>query len=183
MDPELEARLRELVDRQDIWQVLLNYSRGIDRFDRALVRSCYWDDAIDDHHNFVGTPDAFLDDFVWPYHGGYQTVHHHGLGNHSCELAGDEAHCETYYTFVGTNREAPHMLSIGRYVDHFQRRAGVWKIANRVCAIEGVYKLDEMPGYVDRPVEGLPPPLHAGRDPGDLSYMRPVIPRRWPQGG
>ena len=59
MDEKLEARLRELIDRHDIWTVVLKYARGIDRLDRDLVRSCYWDDAIDDHHAYVGGPDYF----------------------------------------------------------------------------------------------------------------------------
>jgi hypothetical protein len=127
---------------------MLRYSRGIDRFDRDLVRSCYWDDAIDDRHNYVGTPDDFLDKYAWPFHGRYQTLHHHTLTNHTCELAGDEAHCETYCTFIGSNKEPPHMLSIGRYVDHVQKRGGEWKIAGRVCTIEAVREINDMPAYL-----------------------------------
>lgn len=183
MDAELERKLRDIVERDEIWSMLLRYSRGIDRFDRDLVRSCYWDDATDDHHNFAGNPDDFLDKYVWPYHGTYQTLHHHGLSNHTCELAGDEAHCETYYTFIGTNKEPPHMLSIGRYIDHLQKRGGEWKIAARVCTIEAVYKIDDMPGYIDVPIAGAPPALYAGRDKGDLSYMRPIKPRQPPKAG
>jgi hypothetical protein len=54
MDEDLKSKLRELVDRQEIWAVVLRYSRGIDRLDRELVRSCYWDDAIDDHYAYIG---------------------------------------------------------------------------------------------------------------------------------
>ena len=50
MDAAMEKKLRELIDRQEIWQVLQNYGRGLDRFDRELLRSCYFDDAIDDHN-------------------------------------------------------------------------------------------------------------------------------------
>lgn len=178
MDAELEKKVRDLVERDEIWSVMKRYSRGIDRFDRELVRSCYWDDAVDDHHNFIGSPDSFLDDYVWPFHGTYQTLHHHCLSNHTCELKGDEAHCETYYTFIGSNKEPPHMLSIGRYIDHVQKRNGEWRIAARVCTIEAVYEINDMASYSDERLEGYPAPLHAGRDRNDLSYMRPIAPRR-----
>ncbi len=57
MDSQLEAKLQDLIDRQEIWAVIMRYARGIDRLDRGMVRSCYWDDAIDDHHGYVGGPD------------------------------------------------------------------------------------------------------------------------------
>lgn len=100
MDGLPETRLRELIDQQDIFAVLLRYARRLDRMDRELLRSCYWDDAIDDHHAYVGTPDYFIDTTF----GGTSPLHieHHGMSNHMCELDGDNAYCETHYTFMGT---------------------------------------------------------------------------------
>ncbi len=179
MDATLEARLRELLDRQDIWSVVLRYARGIDRMDRELVRSCYWDDAIDDHYAYLGTPDHFID---VTFEGCRRTsiVQHHGVSNHTCEIDGDDAHCETYYTFIGANIEPPHLLSMGRYIDHLQRREGVWKYANRVTVIEKNFALTEFPDDAlilagDTTPGAL---LPATRDRTDLSYLRPVVPRR-----
>ena len=179
MDAALERRLRELVDRQDIWTLLLRYARGLDRMDREMIRACYWDDAIDDHHSFVGAPDPFID-WAFRYNEEVSVVQHHGLGNHHCEIDGDDAHAETYYTFIGANIHPPHLLSIGRYIDHFQRRDGVWKMANRVTVIEknfdltqGTYDAVTLAGDTRHG-----PLLPATRDRTDLSYMRPVIPRR-----
>lgn len=175
MDSALEAKIRELIDRQEIWEVVLRYSRGIDRLDRELIRSCYHEDAIDDHHIYVGKADEFID-WAFDYHARFNRVHHHGLSNHICEIDGDEAHAETYYTFIGVNREPPHMLSMGRYIDHFQRRSGVWKYANRVCVIE--HSFDLMPNPRDAPPAneqaGIGPPPRATRDRSDASYQRPV---------
>ena len=178
MDAHLERKLRELIDRQEIWDVMLRYARGMDRFDGAMVRTCYHDDALDDHHSFVGTPDQLID-WATAFHRQFQKLHHHTLSNHTCEIDGDNAHAETYYTFVGANKQPPHLLSIGRYVDHLQRRNGVWKILSRVCVIEQNFDLLENEGadvVADTP--GLAPPLPAGRDRSDLSYQRPVVPRR-----
>lgn len=178
MDALLEAKLRELIDRQEIWAVLLRYARGLDRMDRELLRSCYWDDAIDDHHGYVGSPDFFIDTTF----GNTSSIQieHHGLSNHFCELDGDDAYGETHYTFFGTRNDAPALLSIGRYIDHFQRRDGVWKFSNRVTVIERNFALAAYPCDAQilagdtRPGPLLP----ATRDRSDLSYMQPVVPRR-----
>lgn len=179
MTLDREKKLNDIIDRDDIWQTLLRYSRGIDRFDRDLVRSCYWDDAVDDHHLFGGTPDQFLD-LAIGYHQNAQTITHHALSNHYCELDGDNAHAETYYLFIGVNVELPHLMSIGRYVDHFQRRDGEWKIYSRVCVIERNYALHDHPDMSI--AEGDPvfgPVRRADRTPGDISYERPLSPRLW----
>jgi hypothetical protein len=178
VDQHLETKLRELIDRQEIWSVLLRYARGLDRMDAELVRSCYHEGAVDDHHVYVGTPEGFLE---WVFRTSLRVdqIDHHGLNNHTCELDGDDAYCETYYTFVGSNAVPPHLLSIGRYVDHFQRRSGVWKIANRACVIEKLFELQEMPGGTPpRDGMGIGAPVPATRDRDDVSYHRPVKPRR-----
>ena len=178
MDEKLEARLCELIDRHDIWTVVLKYARGIDRLDRDMVRSCYWDDAIDDHHGYVGSPDFFID---VTFAGARESsiVQHHGVSNFTCEIDGDEAHCETYYTFIGANIEPPHLLSMGRYIDHLQRRDGVWKYANRVTVIEKNFSLTEYrsDAIICAGDTRLGPLLPATRDRTDLSYQRPIVPR------
>lgn len=179
LDSQLEARLRDLIDRQDIWAVIMRYARGIDRLDREMVRSCYWDDAIDDHHAYLGTPDQFID-ITFAGCRATSTVEHHGLSNHTCEIAGDDAYCETYYTYIGDRLEPPHLLSMGRYIDHLQRRDGMWKYANRVTVIEKNFALTDYPGDAEiRAGTTAPGPLlPATRDLTDLSYLRPVVPRR-----
>lgn len=177
MDGHLEKRLREMIDREDIRQVMLRYARGLDRLDNALVRSCYWDDAVEDHGRFVGTPDDFI-----PWADGttlmFQATQH-SVTNHFCDLQGDDAYCETYYTFTGVAEAPPHFMSTGRYIDHFQRRNGEWRIANRVAIVEGMYDLPDA-----SVVAGMPPAYGpdevcpATRDRNDVSYHRPLRPRQ-----
>ena len=137
-DPELLAEVRRLGDRADIRDCIERYARGMDRRDRALLRSASHDGAIDDHVGFVGEVDAFID-WAFAYHG-TQTRYQHYLLNHSADVDGDAAHAETYYLFVGTDREpANHMtLSGGRYVDRLERRDGRWGIVARVCVVEWI---------------------------------------------
>ena len=122
MDAELERRIREQLDRDEIHRVLMRYARGLDRLDRELARSCYWDDAIEDHGSYVGRPDDFIE---WADSTTLRFEStQHGILNHSCDLQGDDAYCETYYIFTSKAAVAPHLMSTGRYVDHFQRRGG-----------------------------------------------------------
>ncbi len=177
MDTHTENKLREMMDRQEIWQVMLRYARGLDRLDVALARSCYFDDAIEDHGHFVGTPDDFIE---WANQVAlrYETTQH-GLLNHYCELEGDDAYCETYFQFYGVNAEPPHFLSNGRYIDHFQRRDGEWRIANRVTIVEGTYDVPaSVIGASMPPAYGPDEIYPASRDANDVSYHRPPRPRQ-----
>jgi len=54
LSPGLPARLRTLLDRQEIADVVARYCRGIDRRDFDLVRTCYHPDGTDRHTGFLG---------------------------------------------------------------------------------------------------------------------------------
>ena len=180
MDAAFERKLREMADRSEIWRVMQKYARGLDRLDNALARSCYWDDAIEDHGSYVGAPADFIQwaDMTTL---AFQSTQH-GILNHSCDLQGDDAYCESYYVFTSVAAQPPHLMSTGRYIDHFQKRAGKtgqeWRIANRVCIIEAQYELNDYalskampPAYTEDE------PCQASRDRNDVSYHRPPVPR------
>jgi hypothetical protein len=177
MDPTLEKKLREMIDREEIWQVMLRYARGLDRLDVAMARSCYFDDATEDHGHFVGNPEGFVE---WANQStiNYESIQH-GLMNHFCELDGNDAHCETYFQFIGVAAQPPHLFTNGRYIDHFQKRNGEWRIANRIMILEGNFELSD-----NRALAHMPPAYREGevkpaaRDRKDASYQRPVRPRK-----
>ena len=181
MDAELERRLREQLDRDEILRVMQRYARGLDRLDNELARSCYWDDAIEDHGSYVGRPDDFIQ---WADSTTLaNTSTKHGILNHHCDLRGDDAYCETYYLFTAVAERAPHLMSTGRYVDHFQKRPGPngpeWRIANRVCIVEGQYELhDYVLSRLMPPAYSEEEPCQAARDRTDVSYHRPPVPRQ-----
>lgn len=171
------SRWAELADRHDIHQVLLRYARGLDRLDNELVRACYWDDAIEDHGHFVGTPDDFI---VWA--DGTTLMFEatqHAILNHVCDLEGDQAFCETYYHFSGVTAAGPNFMATGRYVDHFRKRGGEWRIANRVTLVEGTYDVPKA-AHAPPPASAYrnEEPCQARRDRNDVSYHRPPLPRR-----
>jgi ketosteroid isomerase-like protein len=177
MDATLEKKLRELLDRDEIWQVLQRFARGVDRMDRELLHTCYFDDAIEDHSMFVGGVQDFC---VWVDQVSlmYEWTHH-GLQTHNCDLQGDDAYCETYFQFTGKNAKPPHFLAKGRYIDHFQRRNGEWRIANRVTLVEGHFALFDSDVPMNLPCKySDDKPRPATRDRNDTSYQRPPSPRR-----
>ena len=102
--PADSPRLEQLLDRQDILDCLTRFSRGMDRFDRELFLSAFHPDAVIAAGPFVGGPDE-LYDWASELHEQGQSATHHNLLNHTCDIDGDVAHTETYYLFVGRNRD------------------------------------------------------------------------------
>lgn len=121
---------------RDLWeikQVCLRYCRGIDRLDLDLVRSCYHPDALDHHNGFSGPVDDFLtwaDGYLRKLDG---TMH--VINNHLATVRGDLAAAETYVQshHWGQPYDDPQLNWNGltRYIDRFERRDGVWRIAER----------------------------------------------------
>jgi len=174
--PETLARLEHLLDRQDILDCLIRFSRGMDRFDRELFLSAFHCDAVIAAGEFVGGPED-LYDWASQLHEQGQSATHHNLLNHSCDIDGDVAHAETYYLFVGRNRDETNWTAGGRYIDRLERREGNWKIALRCNAIEWSGMLPAMPlPFADVPdlsLNGAP-----SRSRQDPSYRRPLTNRR-----
>jgi hypothetical protein len=129
----------ELSDREEIRDVLFRYTRGIDRLDLALVRSCYHPDAHDDHGAFRGDLDGFLA-WVGDVLSYFESTMHF-IGNQLIELDGDVAHtesyCVAYHRRGADDGEDPYdLVTALRYVDRLERRGGDWKIADRVCVFD-----------------------------------------------
>jgi hypothetical protein len=176
-DADLRERLARLEDREQIRMCMMRYARGMDRRDRDILRSAYHDGAVDDHVGFIGDVDDFID-WALGYHS-TQTRYQHYLLNHTAEIDGDEAHAETYYLFVGTDREpANHMtLSGGRYVDRLQRRDGRWAIVDRVCVVE--WNAESTSLITDEVIAMMAGSMKvATHDRTDPSYDRPLIASR-----
>lgn len=185
MTDEQARQLQVLVDRQAIHDVLMRYSRGVDRLDRELILSVYHPDAIDDHGVFVGGPAAFAD-WVIGMHSRLHQSHQHCQFNSSVDLDGDVAHAETYYMFAGMNQSGtPLAMSGGRYIDRLEKRDGRWAIATRVCVRDWA-PLTDLPPVLDQStmtvvnlddrtrrmmLQGRQP----RRDRTDPSYDRPLL--------
>jgi hypothetical protein len=170
-----EPGLQALLDRQAILDCLVRFSRGMDRYDRDLVFSAFHPDAVCDYGPYVGDPEGL---YAWAValKASIVCVHHH-LTNHSCEIAGDTAHAETYMIYNARYADETLWQAHGRYIDRLERRDGEWKIAMRYCVIEaaGPTGTCTLPftGIDDIAANGAP-----SLDRSDPSYLRPLANRR-----
>lgn len=135
LDTADTAAVRLLLDRQAIWDCLLRYARGADRLDPDLIRSAFWPDAHDSHGAMSGSPEEFL--ATWLPTQAVREAGQHLLANHTVEIEGDTAHAETYFLSSMKDVDSDVLrLVAGRYVDRFEKRAGDWRIADRVVVLD-----------------------------------------------
>jgi hypothetical protein len=135
---DIEAIVRQLADKQAIYEVVLRYCRGVDRVDMDMIRSAYHPDGIDNHTGFSGPLDAWIA-FLEPALRRFDGTTHI-VCNHLSEIAGDAAVAETYGTAVHWGQphdEHRRNFTTGfRYIDHMVRRDGRWAIQERWAARE-----------------------------------------------
>lgn len=196
---EIEEKLTYLLDKEEIREVVTQYCRGVDRFDRDLLRSLYHPDASVDHGVFVGDREEFCD-FTKKMHETHHHLTQHYVANHVAEIDGDVAHAETYFLYAALNREgAPFSLMGGRYIDRLQKRDGRWAILERasfgewaapaINTREGSATPEGGPNRLNlRPAQleaAAARGVRTSRDRSDPSYQRPfsIPPERKAQFG
>lgn len=131
--------LDALIDAAAIKDLHLRYCRGVDRLDWDLVRSCYHPDATDDHGSYSGGVDGFI---AWASVGLLRFASTmHFTGNQLVEIDGNTAWAEHYAVVyhrraAGPDGPAADLIANVRYVDRVERRAGEWRIAERVVVVD-----------------------------------------------
>lgn len=153
-----DPRVQELLDKQEIYELVLRYCRGVDRKDPELLRSLYTRDAVDNHgavfrgsaQDYVGfLEDSF--DFI--------RIGAHYVCNHLVAVDGDEASGEVYalgyHVLPGPSAEHSDTESfVGvRYLDRYRREDGAWLFEHR----EVVFDLDRTRQVDHRGAPGGPP--------------------------
>jgi len=139
-----ERELRRLLDEREIERVLVRYARGVDRCDEALIASVYHEDSYDEHGPFHGTGAEFAKWVVGILESAFEATSHR-ISNATIKLDDDDAKVESYV--VATHRTRPprsrqgesrsRLVVVGaRYLDHFRRIEGEWKISRRVVVID-----------------------------------------------
>lgn len=167
MDPNADA-LQGLLDKEAIREVSLRYTRGIDRHDEALLGSAYHAGASDDHGAYIGSGEGFVE-YANRVHAQNWVCHQHYVTNQTIDLAGDTAHCESYFLAVLKRPDGICDMVGGRYIDRIERRAGRWAVADRICMVE--WNVDASPGGAP-----LDPAMFVSAtwDSSDPSYQRPL---------
>ncbi|MET0251196.1 MAG: nuclear transport factor 2 family protein [Novosphingobium sp.] len=133
---QLQRDVRLIRDRQEILDCIVREARGRDRHDVALTSSAFWPDAVDEHGPIVTAAAAYAER-ANAGHAMFFSATQHNICNHTCEIDGDVAHCETYV--AGTlmaKDEQTCILAPGRYLDRMERRGGEWRIAFRRTTVE-----------------------------------------------
>lgn len=134
----------EQADLEEIRKKLHLYCRALDRMDEPLLRSVFHPDSQHAHGPYRGPSSDFCRYAMVIVRSLSGTSHH--LSNITIDLSGRIAHTEAYFHAVhrmdkGTAIEgywSAHQSDVdeiaeigGRYLDRWEKRAGVWKIARR----------------------------------------------------
>jgi hypothetical protein len=143
------------------------YARGVDRRDPELIKSVFHPDAIEDHgtyfcgnaHDFAERIPAIMAAF---------TIASHFISNRLFAVEGDYAEGELYLLSTTISAERPDYLYMigGRYLDRYEKRDDVWKIAHRRLAWDWASEAPVAKGALAVNSLGI-----VGRPgPDDLSY-------------
>jgi hypothetical protein len=148
-----------MADIEEIRAAILRVARGIDRCDLELIRSAYHPDAHEEHGPYSGPAWEYAERVVQSKRADTEYMSHF-VSNILVELRGnDTAWAESYFLSVQRATGKQEQRAGGRYVDRFERRAGEWKIAERLVIVDWVS--DE---------EGAPACPHGRLDRSDPSY-------------
>jgi ketosteroid isomerase-like protein len=123
------AALDEALSRDAIRHLITGYCRAADRADAELMESLFWEDAS----IISGIVNGSGADFaagVTDYIATNLDVCFHSVANEWIEVKGDHAVGE-HYILAHNRAGGADTLTGGRYVDSYERRGGIWKIAHR----------------------------------------------------
>jgi hypothetical protein len=161
------AALQRLLAEREINRALATYCHGIDRGDADLMLSVYHIGATDYHGRFKGLASEFVKDVLERMRRYQATMHR--ISNVLIEFDGDSAFVQSYVV-------AAHMLKRdgtpiiewlgGRYLDHFERRHAVWKIAHRLVVLDWAAEQK----VLRQPYIGVPFAV-GSRTTGDPAYL------------
>ncbi|CAH1605941.1 Nuclear transport factor 2 family protein [Vibrio jasicida] len=142
---DMQQKLQLLVDKQDITEVIFRHARSLDRMDAELMKSTYWEDAIEDHQDPIFPDLFFYNDnahaFVEPAMKGFEAIKmtQHRISNILIEVDCDTATAESYVLAYHVHEEDgvdKEGILGGRHLYRFERRDGVWKMVHRFTAFD-----------------------------------------------
>jgi hypothetical protein len=169
------ARMRKLLDRQEIADCQARIARGADRFDRELYLSaCHPGAQVSVGGHTSLAEESFDGGKAMHAAGTIATLH--CLSTMNCEIDGDVAHAETYHIYCARTVDETSWAATGRYLDQFERRHGVWGLVFRHISVEWTGKLSPMELALLEAADAPKHRLSAWRDANDVSYLRPLKP-------
>jgi len=134
-----QQALATLIAKEEIRELALLYSRGIDRQDLALVRDLYTSDGTDSHgESFKGTADELVQ---WLKQGlPHLRYSGHHVCNHLISVCGNEGEGEVYtlaYHLApdGNGGVVEDLIGV-RYLDRYRKENARWRFSNRTVAFD-----------------------------------------------
>jgi len=178
---QLKQDVQYLKDRTAILDCISKHARGHDRHDVEMITEAYHQDGIDEHGLAINPGPEYA---AWANaaHSAGSLLHTHNITTHTCEINGNEAHCESYVLVLLLNNdgETARLIS-GRYIDRLEKRDGQWKIALRRTTVDVLLAGDA--SILKAPVFRDQGYTRGMRDKTDVSYQRPLTldetPERW----
>lgn len=162
-------RYEAAIDRLECTEIIYRIARAIDRCDADLLVAQFHPDATDDHGLFAGSAADFVA-WVMPMLATMERTQH-VIGQVLIEVDGDRAAGESYFTAyhaIPAGDAGQFMVVGGRYLDRFERRGGVWKMAHRTATYDW-NSTAPLTDTFDRTTHG--PTRFGARGGGDPSYI------------
>ncbi|MFV8315224.1 nuclear transport factor 2 family protein [Mycobacterium sp. 23] len=138
--PSPEDVLAAILDEHALNKLVQAYCRAVDRGDLETLRDLYHDDAQDEHGAFSSGPVADFIQTLAESRRFIRSMQHH-VTTTNFAVSGSYAEGEIYSI-------ATHTIAIGagdsdvviggRYLDKYEKRLGVWKIAERQIVTDWV---------------------------------------------
>jgi hypothetical protein len=131
-----QSALEKLIAKDEIRDLVLLYSRGVDRKDGALLRTLYTKDGIDNHdESFRGTASDYCDflekSFPYMRYSGHHACNHlidvdvaNGTGE-------GEVYAIAWHIIPDGKGGWTEDLMCVRYVDSYRKEDGRWRFARR----------------------------------------------------
>jgi uncharacterized protein (TIGR02246 family) len=132
----IEARLRQLEDKEQIGQLLIDYGRHLDSRDLAAYAALFAEDGewVGGFGTVRGRANiqAFMLKSMGP--GPNRGGSYHVMSNFMITVSGDAGAAWSRWTFVTPGERGAMIAQAGRYDDTFVREKGVWKFKRRVAS-------------------------------------------------
>lgn len=180
MERKISKFVYELADREAIRDCLYRYCRAIDRMDADLLMSVYWEDATDEHGNFIAHSPQEVIATTFPIMQEKMERTTHTIQNMLITLDGDTAYIESYVQAIhrlwGNDGQPYDRMSCSRFIDRMERRNDEWRIRHRVVVRDWFREFPDSCEWIDGVMGkalgfGKDKPLDIGqRKPDDLSY-------------
>jgi SnoaL-like domain len=128
-----------LIAKEEIRELAMLYSRGVDRKDIELLRTLYAKDATDNHgKHYNGDAEGYLRFLEKSFP--YMRYSGHHICNHLVSVEGDQGEGEVYalaYHLIpdGKGGTVEDFMAV-RYVDRYRKENGRWLFASRVVSFD-----------------------------------------------